>query len=54
VDGDPCRWERLAENQRADNMWRRSHAGRKNPPLATGPKFREDSDLKLIRECAVC
>jgi hypothetical protein len=26
----------------------------KNPPLATGPKFREDSDLKLIRERAVC
>jgi hypothetical protein len=26
----------------------------KNPPLATGPKFREDSDFKSIRECAVC
>jgi len=54
MDGDPRRWERLAENRRAGNMSRRLHAGRKNPPLATGPKFREDSDLKLIRECAVC
>ena len=26
----------------------------KNPPLATGPKFREDSHVKSIRECAVC
>ena len=46
--------ERLAENRRAGNMSRRLHAGRKNPPLATGRKFREDSDLKLIRECAAC
>jgi len=33
---------------------RRRHAARKNPPLATGPKFRKESQARLIRERALC
>jgi hypothetical protein len=54
MDGDPCRSERLAENPRAGKASRRLHAARKNPPLATGPKFRENSQPRSIRRCAVC